>query len=158
MDIQRRIHLREGERARLGLPPKGAARIGGRLPTTFLLEGGILGSPRKEVREGFVQVPQGLLWWDTGDLVEKSRRFLLLPRGLCTPGTAVPPNALSPDATAGTRNETVPRRLRQILAPLGTHSATRRSLSAQCSRRRESSLVLIRRRPPPAQQLQAREA
>ena len=47
----------------------------------LLLEGRIPGPPFKEVGEGAVQMPQGLLWGDGRDLVQPGGRFLLLEAG-----------------------------------------------------------------------------
>ena len=78
-DGQRLGHL--GERQLLAIPGEGGAGILRRLTAAFLLERRILGSPVKEVLERGVQVPQGLLRRDTGDLLEKGHRFLLLQGG-----------------------------------------------------------------------------
>ena len=61
MDIQWRRQLGQGERALLRIPVEGATGVGCRLPSTFLVEGGIPGAACKEVAKGFVQVAQRLL-------------------------------------------------------------------------------------------------
>lgn len=57
--------------------------------TTLLLEFRIPGSAFKEVGEGAVHVPQGLLLRDARDLVEPGRRFLLLEACQSRRGVAV---------------------------------------------------------------------
>ena len=78
-DRQRFCHL--GQRHLLAIPREGRGRVLCRLAAMLLLEAGILGPPVKEVPEGFVQMPQGLLGWYTVHLVQPGRRLLLFQGG-----------------------------------------------------------------------------
>ena len=65
-NVQRFGHLCQGE---LGAIPLERIRcVGSRLPTTLLLEGGILGTSLKEIEKRLVQVTQGLLQGNRRDL------------------------------------------------------------------------------------------
>lgn len=81
-DVERRVHLREPQRAILHA--EGAARVLGRTAIAALLEARVLRSLREEVLVRRLQVPQRLLKRDAGDLVEKRQLLGLLPRGECS--------------------------------------------------------------------------
>ena len=76
---QRPGHLRQGQGA--AIPGEGRGGVLRRLAAVLFLEGGILCPTIKEVLEGFVQVAQGRLWWDTGDLIQPARLWLLFQDG-----------------------------------------------------------------------------
>src|SRR5450755_498749 len=75
-DIQRCIHFCQCEVC--SIPLESCPYVGCRLRTMFLLEGGILCSPLKEVEKGTVQVAQGLLQGDAGNFSEECRFLMLL--------------------------------------------------------------------------------
>jgi predicted O-methyltransferase YrrM len=81
VDVQRRVHLRQGKRAGLRIPAKRAPGVGGRLASMLRVEGGILGAALEEGAERFVQVAQRLLQRHTGYLIEPGGFGLLLEGG-----------------------------------------------------------------------------
>jgi hypothetical protein len=84
-DLQRSLHLGQGEM--MPIPGKGVAGVGGSLLVPFLFEGGIVGSPFKEVAKGFLEMSEGLLEDDRRNLIEPTCLFLFL-EGDQTPGCA----------------------------------------------------------------------
>ena len=74
VDIQRFIYLCQNQCGTI--PFECIGGIGSRLAVLFLLEGWVFGAPLKEMLEGFVQVPQGLLNRDRRDLSQPGVGFL----------------------------------------------------------------------------------
>ena len=81
------LHARQRQGA--AIPGEGRGGVLGRLAAMLLLERRILRPPVKEVAERFVQVPQGLLGWDTGDLIQPAIVWLLFELGQGGAGVAV---------------------------------------------------------------------
>ncbi len=79
MNVQRSIHLRQGQL--FAIPLEGTGSVFSGLLCMLFLEGGLLGASLKEVAEGFVQVSQGLLRANTGDLIEPGMIYLLFRFG-----------------------------------------------------------------------------
>ena len=78
-DMQGVFHLRKGQLT--AVPRECACGIRSRLHPVFALEFGISGTSLEEVTEGSLQMPQGLLEWDTGDFLQPSAIVLLFEPG-----------------------------------------------------------------------------
>ena len=74
-DMQGVFHLRRGQLT--AVPRECACGVRSRLHPVFALEFGISGTSLEEVTEGSLQMPQGLLEWDTGDFLQPSVIVLL---------------------------------------------------------------------------------
>jgi hypothetical protein len=78
VNVKRGVHLGKGQL--FPVPLEGRADIRSGLIAMPLLEGGIVRTSFKEVAKGSIQVTQGLLKRDTGDLIHLSAKQTVLWR------------------------------------------------------------------------------
>ncbi len=84
VDVKRSLHL--GKRKGLAIPLEGRADVRSGLIVLFLLEGGILGAPFKEMAEGAVKMPERLLERNCCDIIEPAMIRLLFEEGEASRG------------------------------------------------------------------------